>query len=200
MYQGSTTRSVIHIKVQGLYISDSLLISVDKTRTVTYKCCLRKWRNRVIPGASSKCEPRNAPTQGKIWGILKAVEGLLFAHRSTHSDKSKIIWRHGASWNRAWLPGLNFYFYFEDNLWVRKRHWSLFFLKGQHNKSLLFCFLSSFLWFPCYQMGPSHTALEYWNCLGILKFQMKPVKWPGLQEMYSTILSLLATKRTVSPP
>ncbi|XDA89887.1 hypothetical protein R6Z07F_019469 [Ovis aries] len=26
-------------------------------------------------------------------------------------------------------------------------------------------------------------------CLGILKVQMKPVQWPGLQEMYSTILS-----------
>ncbi|KAM9670486.1 uncharacterized protein ACBT57_006653 [Dama dama] len=25
-------------------------------------------------------------------------------------------------------------------------------------------------------------------CLGILKFQMKPVKWPGLQKTYNTIL------------
>ena len=53
---------------------------------------------------------------------------------------------------------------------MRKRHWvflvclfACLFLKGKHNKSLLFCSFTSLLWFPCYQMGPSHTALEYWN-------------------------------------
>lgn len=48
------------------------------------------------------------------------------------------------------------------------------------NESLvsLFVSLSSFPCFPCYQVG----SFSY--CLGMPKFQTKPVRWPGMAEKH----------------